>query len=70
MGASSSHDDGSGGSGFFPASLHCNTSSPFGDLSFPICAMREPFYFDVICQCQEDFSFTCSLGQAVLASVL
>ena len=69
MGASSSHDDGSGGSGFFPASLHCNTSSPFGDLSFPICAMREPFYFDV-CQCQEDFSFTCSLGQAVLASVL
>ena len=43
---------------------HC-----LGDFSFPICAVKGPFYFDV-CQCQEDFSSTCCLGQAVPASLL
>lgn len=52
-----------------PTSL-CKTLSPHWDLSLLICAMKGPFYSDIVCQCQEDFPLTCCFGQAVLASVL
>lgn len=54
---------------FCPASF-CKTLSHFWDLGFPICAMKGPFDFDNVWQCQEDFPFSCCFGQSVLACLV